>query len=325
MRVTFHAGQLLQPVPGGIGRYARAMLDHLGTAGASPIAFAAGERPPGVPARVPWIDLGTPHGSMRYELWHRLRRPVVRIPADVVHAPSLAVPPVGRSPLVVTVHDIAFARIPRITTRRGAQFHSRGLELARRDATLILTPSEFTRRELEREGFAPDLVEVAAFGVDAPAPRASEEIDDTVAHAGVRRPYVLTVGTIEPRKDLPTLSNAVAQLARASSRSDACRRRPARLGRGLDARSLVRARARRAAVARRRRAVPARRRVLCGVVVRGLRAPRAGSDGARNSDDRDDRLRDGGVRTRRGVALRRAQRGRVRRRDRPLARRRDSP
>jgi glycosyltransferase involved in cell wall biosynthesis len=212
MKVAFHAGQLLQPVPGGIGRYVRAMLARLGDVGVDPIAFAAGARPAGLAQRVPWIDLGSPHGSVRYELWHRLRRPEVRIDADLVHAPSLAVPPVGALPLVVTVHDIAFARIPQVTTPRGVRFHTRGLEVARREAVSIIAPSAFTGRELEREGFASDRIQVVQFGVDPPAPRDPEEIDATVARAGVRRPYVLTVGTVEPRKDFITISNAVMQL-----------------------------------------------------------------------------------------------------------------
>ena len=41
MRIAFHAGQLLQPVPGGIGRYERAMLQNLPDQGIDPIAFAA--------------------------------------------------------------------------------------------------------------------------------------------------------------------------------------------------------------------------------------------------------------------------------------------
>src|ERR1700730_11957443 len=93
MRVAFHAGQLLQPVPGGIGRYSRAILDRLSSAGVDPIAFAAGARPAGLASSVPWIDLGSPHGSVRYEMWHRFRRPAVRLPADLVHAPSLAITP----------------------------------------------------------------------------------------------------------------------------------------------------------------------------------------------------------------------------------------
>jgi glycosyltransferase involved in cell wall biosynthesis len=213
LRVAFHAGQLLQPVPGGIGRYERAMLAHLPALGIGPVAFAAGDRPHGVAPRVPWIDLGAPHGSVRYELWHRTRRPLVRIDADVLHAPSLAIPPAaGATPLVVTVHDIAFLRVPNTTTRRGLHFHNRGLEIARREASLVIVPSEFTRTELEREGFEPERISIARFGIDTPAERTDDDIDATLASAGVRRPYVLTVGTVEPRKDLPTLVRAVARV-----------------------------------------------------------------------------------------------------------------
>ena len=211
MKIAFHAGQLLQRVPGGIGRYEHAMLDHLGDAGVDAIAFAAGARPPGINARVPWIDLGAPAGSVRYELWHRLRRPVVRIDADLAHAPSLAIPPVS-IPLVVTVHDVAFLRVPNVTTRRGVVFHERGLELARKEAALVLVPSRFTARELAREGFAPDRVEVAEFGVDPPAARRDDDIDSALAAVGVRAPFVLTVGTVEPRKQLPSLVRAVAEV-----------------------------------------------------------------------------------------------------------------
>ncbi|MGH8976637.1 MAG: glycosyltransferase family 4 protein [Acidimicrobiia bacterium] len=212
MRVAMHAGQLLQPVPGGIGRYVRELLARLASAGAEPIAFAAGARPRNVPAPVPWIDLGRPAGSMRYELWHRTRHPIVRLDVDVVHAPSLAVPPVRDAPLAVTVHDIAFLRVPGSTTRRGVSFHHRALDIARRDAALVLAPSNFSREDLIREGFPPDDIVVAPLGVNRPPPRDPDEIDAAVARAGLRAPYLLTVGTVEPRKDLPTITAALQRL-----------------------------------------------------------------------------------------------------------------
>jgi glycosyltransferase involved in cell wall biosynthesis len=214
MRVACHAGQLLQPIPGGIGRYVRELLGRLPDVGVEPVAFAAGARPARAPARVPWIDLGPPHGSARYELWNRLRRPLVRIDADLVHAPSLVVPPVRGMPLAVTVHDVAFLRFPDATTRRGESFHRHGLERARREATLVLAPSTFTRVELLREGFAPDDVVVAPLGVQPPEARDDAEVDGTVAHAGVTAPYLLTVGTVEPRKDLPTIVEVLQRLRR---------------------------------------------------------------------------------------------------------------
>ena len=131
MKVALHCGQLLQPVPGGIGRYAHSLLRVLPTVGVDVGGVRGRCAPAGRARRVPWIDLGAPHGSVRYELWHRLGRPPVDIEADVVHAPSLAVPPVRDAALVVTVHDIAFLRVPHVTTRRGVSFHRRALRVAR--------------------------------------------------------------------------------------------------------------------------------------------------------------------------------------------------
>jgi glycosyltransferase involved in cell wall biosynthesis len=212
VKVALHSGQLLQPVPGGIGRYTHSLLRVLPRAGVETVAFAAGARPQGVPKGVPWIDLGAPHGSVRYECWHRLRRPLIDIDTDVVHAPSLAVPPTREAALVVTVHDIAFLRVPHVTTRRGVSFHRRALEVARRHADLVIAPSSFTRIELIREGFSPEEVHVALLGVDPPLVRSDADIDSTVAKVGIEAPYVLTVGTIEPRKDLPTIADAVERL-----------------------------------------------------------------------------------------------------------------
>ena len=212
MKVALHCGQLLQPVPGGIGRYTHSLLRVLPTVGIEPIGFAAGARPSGIPRRVAWIDIGAPHGSIRYEGWHRLGRPVLDLAVDVVHAPSLAVPPVHDAALVVTVHDIAFLRVPHVTTRRGVSFHRRALRVAREHADLVLAPSSFTRVELIREGFNPEDVQVALLGVDTPLERTDADLDAAVATIGGDAPYVLTVGTVEPRKDIPTIADAVERM-----------------------------------------------------------------------------------------------------------------
>ncbi|MDP8988202.1 MAG: glycosyltransferase family 4 protein [Actinomycetota bacterium] len=213
MRVAVHVGQLLQPVPGGIGRYVRALLAALPGAGVDPVAFAAGPRPPAVDA---YVDLGRPGGPLRYEAWHRLRRPVVRVPADVVHATSLAVPPPGRRPLVVTVHDLVFLRQPEHLTPRGVSFHRQGLAVARREAAAVVVPTAFGRQELAEEGFDPERIHVAHHGVETPpAP------DAGVTAAQLRRlkvdvPFVLFVGTLEPRKGVSDLLDAHAALRAAA-------------------------------------------------------------------------------------------------------------
>jgi glycosyltransferase involved in cell wall biosynthesis len=201
-----HVGQLLQPVPGGIGRYVRQLVGALPAAGVEVEAFAAGPAPEGI---APYTDLGGPGGPVRYEAWHRFRRPVVRVSADVVHATSLAVPPAGRRPLVVTIHDLVFLRQPEHLTPRGIAFHKRGLAIARREAAAVIVPSEFGRADLVAEGFDEDRVHVAPHGVEVvdhgdPAP--------ALEALGVRPPFLLFVGTIEPRKGVGDVLDAHAAL-----------------------------------------------------------------------------------------------------------------
>jgi glycosyltransferase involved in cell wall biosynthesis len=200
-KIGLHAGQLLQRIPGGIGTYITHLLDALPDADIEPIAFAAGGAPAGI---APWVDLGWPRGTLRYELWHRLRRPLVDLDVDVVHATSLAVPPAGRRPLVVTVHDLVFLRQPEHLTPRGVSFHRRGLELARREAAAIVVPTEFGRDDLVREGFDAAHVHVAPHGVDAP--HAAE------AEPPAPWPYLLFVGTHDPRKGMADVVEAHGRL-----------------------------------------------------------------------------------------------------------------
>jgi glycosyltransferase involved in cell wall biosynthesis len=149
LRVAVQAGQLDQAVPGGIGRYVEGLLLHLPEAGVAVERFGAGR----------W----------RYEAWHRFRRPAVRVPGDLVHAPSLAVPPPGRRPLVVTVHDLAFRTHPECFPPRGRAFHERGLALAVAEAAAVIAPSEATAAELREAGFEVGRVHVAHHGIDLDA------------------------------------------------------------------------------------------------------------------------------------------------------------
>jgi len=211
--VALHVGQLRQPVPGGIGRYVRGLLEGLAEPDVAGevhvVPFAAGPRPIDHDHRLDgYVDLGRPTGRVRYELWHRLRRPAVRVPCDLVHAPSLAVPPPGRAPLVVTVHDVAFLRHPEAFTRHGVAFHRRGLELAHREAAAVVVASGFARDELVRTGFDATRIHIAPHGVTLPAPEAPPTTDARVRRMGLEDPFVLVVGTIEPRKGLDVLTDA---------------------------------------------------------------------------------------------------------------------
>lgn len=208
MRVGLHVGQLAQPVPGGVGRYVWALLDALPGAGCDVLPFAAG-RIPDPPAHL--VDLGWPRGPWRYEAWHRFRRPRIRLAVDVVHAPSLAVPPAA--PLVVTIHDLAFRNVPDASTPRGRRFHERGLALARRHADAIVVPSQFTAGQLADAGFDEARIHLAPHGATPVGSRSGADLDAALASLDLERPFVLSVGTVEPRKGFDVAAAAVRALA----------------------------------------------------------------------------------------------------------------
>ena len=211
MRAGLHVGQLLQPVPGGIGRYIVHVARNLPAADVEVVPFGAGAPSARVQSLIgTTVDLGWPRGPLRYELWHQLRRPRVDLDVDVVHAPSLAVPAVRDLPLVVTVHDVAFLREPEAFTRRGLTFHRRGLEIAHREAAAIITASRFARDELIDVGFDRDRIHLAPHGVETRVPESATQMRARLDGLGLERPYIVAVGTIEPRKGLDTLAQALA-------------------------------------------------------------------------------------------------------------------
>lgn len=150
--------------------------------------------------------------SVLYETWHAFRRPKVEFATgrvDVVHGTAVAVPP-SSAPLVMTIHDLAFLADPGSYTRHGNRFFRRGTELARRHARIVMVPSEATARECLDAGFDPERIRVIPWGVDQQPERI--EADEIRRRHGLDRPYLLFVGTLEPRKNLPAVVAAAAGL-----------------------------------------------------------------------------------------------------------------
>ena len=148
-----------------------------------------------------------------YETWHGLRWPRVERatgPVDVVHGTAIAVP-ASSAPLVMTINDLAFLADPGQATRHGNRFFRRGTELARRHAQLVLVPSEATAAECRAAGFNDDRLRLVPYGVDTQ--RAPEsDVSRFRTRYGLTRPYVLFVGTVEPRKNLAAVVGAMASL-----------------------------------------------------------------------------------------------------------------
>ncbi|HET9248335.1 MAG TPA: glycosyltransferase family 1 protein, partial [Actinomycetota bacterium] len=222
MRVAAHVDQLFFTVPGGVGTYIRNLVPAL--AGREPSlevtlfhARFAEPRP-----SEPWMDgfaeeeIG---GSIRslYPRWNLTARPAlppsVRS-ADLVHAMSgSAVPPAAKGQrLVVTVHDLAFDRYPGMFPRAWRAMYRLGLRAAVRRADAIVTPSRTTAEDLlSRTNVEPRKLHVVPEA--AALPPSDVDVGEALSRLKVRPPYVLFVGTLEPRKNLVRLVRAYRRLA----------------------------------------------------------------------------------------------------------------
>lgn len=163
-----------------------------------------------------------------YDGWHRLGRPRLTGRAGLtdlglVHAPSVAVPPIrgGAPPLVVTVHDAAPELFPEAFPPRGRRFHALGLAAAGRRADLVITVSEAAAEEIVgHSAIPPGRVRVVPNPVVAPRVHPATR-DRVLEAAGLgSRPYVLWVGSLEPRKGVGTLVAAMARLKRRDPASE---------------------------------------------------------------------------------------------------------
>lgn len=134
---------------------------------------------------------------------------------DVLHM-QYVVPPLPGVPVATTIHDLSFLDVPELLpAARGLRLRATVADAVRRSAVL-LTPSEFSRDRLLHHYPVPaHRVVVAAPLVAAPSldPGAGDPADDDgalPAALGLDRPFVLSVGELQPRKNLARLIEAMA-------------------------------------------------------------------------------------------------------------------
>lgn len=149
---------------------------------------------------------------------HLARRPA-RGPwdgADLYHAPDVVFPPVAAVPVVMTVHDLSYIVHPRYHTRLNGGYLRLMTPITARAARLIIADSEATRRDLiERVGVAERRIRVIYIGVDEAFARRPDDatVDAVRRRYGLTEPYILSVGTQEPRKNLHGTLRAYRLLA----------------------------------------------------------------------------------------------------------------
>lgn len=204
MRLLVVAEQLRRPIPGGIATYIRGLVGALD----GPQVTLWASRPPGG-APDPIAALGAVVASplpakALVTAWDLgLGRPP-GVP-DVLHATSFAVPPPGAVPLSVMVHDLAWRHFPEAYPPRGRRWHEAALGRTLKRAQLLVVPSSPVADDLLAAGAPADRVEVVEEGCDHLAEPDEAGAKALLDRLGVAGDFLLTVSTLEPRKNLPRL------------------------------------------------------------------------------------------------------------------------
>jgi glycosyltransferase involved in cell wall biosynthesis len=145
-----------------------------------------------------------------------LSRELRRNPVDVLHVQYTA-PPLAPCPLVATIHDLAFEHLPETFNRRSWMQLRLTVRYTARRAAQIITVSEYSRRDISDTYKIP--LERITVTPEAAAPRFApitngNEIKRVRESYGIGRHYILSLGSIQPRKNLVRLIEAYTSLRR---------------------------------------------------------------------------------------------------------------
>jgi glycosyltransferase involved in cell wall biosynthesis len=161
------------------------------------------------------------------EAWQRVDWPPIEYwtgPIDVVHGTNFVVPPSRKATRLVSVHDLTPVRFPEFCTPDTLRYPAL-IRRAISHGSHVHVDSAFVGQELmEWSGIDADRVHVAHLGIPN-----QDAVDDSAIerpgfephgpeHSGPGsitggRPYLLSLGTIEPRKNIPSLVRAFAMIA----------------------------------------------------------------------------------------------------------------
>jgi glycosyltransferase involved in cell wall biosynthesis len=197
----------------GIGYYTEHLVDGLletRAAGDELVLISNREPSPELARR--WAGHLHVEGASIRALWMQGDAPgmLSRLGADLAVFPNYVVPLASPCPSLVVVHDLALVHMPELFTVRKRVVMRALMRQSIAAATRVATVSEASRQDIARwlkvEPARIAILPGAAHPSCAPAP--TDEVTAVRERYHLHKPYVLTVGTLEPRKNLLTLLDA---------------------------------------------------------------------------------------------------------------------
>ena len=171
----------------------------------SNITYVSAQWPEAKPAvRVVWEQLTLP-SLIRQKQIQVLHSPVNVKPEFLPHSCAS----------IVTLHDLAFVRFPNVLTRAKRMYHQTLTTHSLRHASMIITVSDSTKRDAhELIGIPNERIQTIYPCIDErfTNKRDEEQIRIFRQQHGLEEGFLLYLGTLEPRKNIPTLIDAYAQL-----------------------------------------------------------------------------------------------------------------
>lgn len=134
--------------------------------------------------------------------------------ADVYHFPNFIIPPLTQGVPVVSIHDLSFMRYPQFAETRNVQYLNQHIQETAKRAEAIITISQHSANDISTFlQVPPERIHVTYPGIDKAFHRPSDEaITAFKKKHALDKPYLLAVGTLEPRKNLQHLIRLFEQL-----------------------------------------------------------------------------------------------------------------
>ena len=210
----------------GIGRYTRVLAEQLPALMNPEDSLklfyfdfkGKGEQPSNLPSNVSIKRFRLCPGAIMQKLWNYSSFPsfdMLAGNADIYHFTNFLSRPVNKGKVVASIHDMSFMRYPEFTEEKNLAYLTRGIKRTIDSADAIITISKFSAEEIEY--FFPSAkgkVFYSHLGIAQNfSPSSVEEVDAVKQKYKLERPYVITVGTIEPRKNHLLLVDAFEQIA----------------------------------------------------------------------------------------------------------------